>query len=82
MRRGPRWRCLARPGRYQQVADDLQVKEVKIRDDERFIVCFNPETADRDATLRQVMVDKLTEPITGPDALSAARGPREPGASR
>src|SRR4051812_41857210 len=62
--------ALARPGRYQQVADDLQVKEVKIRDDERFIVCFNPDTADRDAALRQVMVDKLEQLIAGSDALA------------
>ena len=65
--------ALARPGRYQQVADNLQVKEVKIRDDERFIVCFNPETADRDAALRAVMVDKLTELIAGSDALTARK---------
>jgi Transposase DDE domain len=62
--------ALARPGRYSQVADNLQVKEVKIRDDERFIVCFNPETADRDAALRQVMVDKLETLIAGSDTLS------------
>ena len=61
--------ALARPGRYQTVADNLQVKEVKIRDDERFIVCFNPETADRDAALRQVMLGKLEELIAGSDAL-------------
>jgi hypothetical protein len=62
--------ALARPGRYQQVADNLQVKEVKIADDERFIVCFNPDTAQRDTALRQVMVDKLTELIAGSDTLS------------
>ena len=65
--------ALARPGRYQLVADNLQVKEVKIRDDERFIVCFNPETADRDAALRQVMVGKLESLIAGSDTLSARR---------
>ena len=65
--------ALARPGRYQPVTDNLQVKEVKIRDDERFIVCFNPETADRDAALRKVMVDKLTELIAGSDALPARK---------
>jgi hypothetical protein len=62
--------ALARPGRYQTVADNLQVKEVRIRDDERFIVCFNPETADRDAALRQVMVDKLETLLAGSDTLS------------
>jgi hypothetical protein len=65
--------ALARPGRYQTVADNLQVKEVKIADDERFIVCFNPETADRDAALRQVMVDKLEALIAGSDALTARK---------
>jgi Transposase DDE domain len=65
--------ALARPGRYQTVADNLQVKEVKIRDDERFIVCFNPETADRDAALRQVMTGKLETLIAGSDALSARK---------
>src|SRR3954469_10542270 len=65
--------ALARPGRYQQVADNLQVKEVRIADDERFIVCFNPETADRDAALRAVMVDKLESLIAGSDALTARK---------
>ncbi|RFU20484.1 IS1634 family transposase [Geodermatophilus marinus] len=65
--------ALARPGRYQQVADNLQVKEVKIRDDERFVVCFNPEAADRDAAVREVMVGKLEHLIAGTDRLSATR---------
>jgi hypothetical protein len=65
--------ALARPGRYQTVADNLAVKEVKIRDDERFIVCFNPETAERDAALRQVMTGKLETLIAGSDALPARR---------
>jgi Transposase DDE domain len=62
--------ALARPGRYQTVADNLQVKEVRIRDDERFVVCFNPEAAERDAALRQVMVGKLEELIAGSDKLT------------
>src|SRR3954468_14069502 len=65
--------ALARPGRYQQVADNLQVKEVRIADDERFIVCFNPETAQRDAALRAVMVAKLEELIAGSDRLAATK---------
>ncbi len=74
--------ALARPGRYQQVADNLQVKEVKIADDERFIVCFNPEGAQRDAALRAVMVDKLTELIAGTDTSANASGPSWSGRSR
>ncbi|MBW8767025.1 MAG: hypothetical protein JF630_12620, partial [Geodermatophilales bacterium] len=62
--------ALARPDRYRTVADNLQVKEVHIAEDERFVVCYNPEAADRDAALRQVMVAKLTELIAGSDKLS------------
>ncbi|HVI35995.1 MAG TPA: IS1634 family transposase [Gaiellales bacterium] len=62
--------ALARPGRYKTVADNLQVKEVKIAEDERFVVCFNPEAAERDAALRAVMVGKLEELIAGSDKLS------------
>jgi hypothetical protein len=62
--------ALARPGRYKTVADNLQVKEVRIRDDERFVVCFNPEAAERDAALRRVMLSKLEELIAGSDRLS------------
>jgi hypothetical protein len=65
--------ALARPGRYQQVADNLQVKEVRIRDDERFVVCFNPEAAERDAAVRAVMVDKLEQLIADSDRLSPTK---------
>jgi hypothetical protein len=65
--------ALARPGRYQQVAGNLQVKEVNIRDDERFIICLNPEQVTRDAAIRAVMVDKLTALIAGSDALTPVK---------
>jgi hypothetical protein len=65
--------ALGRQGRYATVAGNLQVKEVKIADDERFIVCFNPDQADRDAALREVMIGKLEALIAGSDALSATR---------
>ena len=44
-------RC-PRQGRYQQVRDNLRVKEVKVSEDERFIICHNPAAADRDAAIR------------------------------
>ena len=62
--------ALARPGRFRQVADNLAVKEVRIAEDERFVVCVNPEAADRDAALRQVMIGKLEELIAGSDKLT------------
>jgi hypothetical protein len=63
--------ALARPGRYRTVADNLQVKEVKIAEGERFVVCYNPEQATRDAAIRELMTSKLTELITDTDQLSA-----------
>jgi len=65
--------ALSRPGRYQHVRDNLQVKEVRIADDERFVVCYNPEQADRDRALREIMTGKLTALITDTDTLSVAK---------
>jgi IS4 transposase len=65
--------ALSRQGRYQHVRDNLQVKEVRIADDERFVICFNPEQAERDQALREVMLGKLTALISGTDTLSATK---------
>jgi hypothetical protein len=65
--------ALSRQGRYQHVRDNLQVKEVRIADDERFVICFNPEQAERDAALREVMTSKLTALITGSDRLTPTK---------
>jgi hypothetical protein len=65
--------ALSRPGRYQHVAANLQVKEVRIADDERFVVCYNPGQADRDKRLREVMTGKLTAMIAGTDTLSPTK---------
>jgi len=34
------------------VAVILRIKEVRIGEDERFVICFNPEAAQRAATVR------------------------------
>jgi hypothetical protein len=65
--------ALSRQGRYQHVRDNLQVKEVRIADDERFVICFNPEQAERDAALREVMTGKLTTLIAGTDTLTVTK---------
>jgi Transposase DDE domain len=62
--------ALARPGRYQDVTDNLRVKEVKVSEHERFLVCHNPEAADRDAAVRANLVAKLEAMIAGTDRLS------------
>jgi hypothetical protein len=70
--------ALARPGRYRTVAGNLRVKEVAVApggdgdgDDgartQRFVVCHNPEQADRDAAVRQRLVAHLESLIAGSD---------------
>jgi Transposase DDE domain len=61
--------ALKRQGRYQQVADNLRVKEVRISDAERFVVCYNPEQAERDAAVRTRLLAQLAETIAGTDKL-------------
>lgn len=65
--------AMARQGRYQQVSDNLRVKEVKISETERFVVCHNPEAADRDAATRARLVAKLEAMIDGSDRLSPTK---------
>ncbi len=57
--------ALSRQGRYKDVAGNLKVKEVRIADDERFVICFNPEAAERDAAVRARMIARLEEAIQG-----------------
>ena len=65
--------ALSRQGRYKAVRDNLQVKEVRPGDDsDRFIICFNPGQAERDAAIRDRLVAQLEEVIAGTDALTAA----------
>src|SRR5271165_3069285 len=62
--------ALSRQGRYKDVAGNLKVKEVRIAEDERFIICHNPEGAERDAAIRARMIAQLTELIRDSDKLS------------
>jgi Transposase DDE domain len=55
--------ALARQGRYQQVRDNLRVKEVRVGTGEgtrRFIICHNPEQAERDQATRARQVAQVT----------------------
>jgi len=76
--------ALARPGRYRTVAGNLRVKEVAVApgghgdgDDgaraQRFVVCHNPEQADRDAAVRDRLVAHLESPIVGSDGRTDRR---------
>ena len=65
--------ALSRQGRYQDVAANLRVKEVRISGSERFVICFNPEAAERDARVRERMLAQLGEMITGSDKLTKTK---------
>jgi DDE family transposase len=76
--------ALARPGRYRTVADNLRVKEVAVApggdtdgDDgartQRFVICHNPEQADRDQQVRTNLIEHLQQLIAGSDAWTARR---------
>jgi hypothetical protein len=67
--------ALARPGRYATVRNNLQVKEGNLGEGDRWIVCFNPAQADRDAQIRAKMIIRLEEAIAGSDRLG--RDPRQ-----
>jgi hypothetical protein len=62
--------ALSRQGRYQEVAENLRVKEVRIAEDERFVICHSPEGAERDAAIRARMIAQLKELIEDSDALT------------
>jgi transposase len=86
---------LSRQGRYQQVRDNLRVKEVRVGQGDaarRFVLCHNPEQAERDRVQREqqlALVQQELERIAGLRAKAAAkaaragrgRGRREEGAS-
>jgi len=74
--------ALARPGRYQDVADNLRVKEVRVSPGggnadgaraERFVVCHNPDTAARDEAVRERLIEHLEGLIDGSDAWAASK---------
>ena len=66
---------LARQGRYQVVAGNLEVKEVVLDEGvmrDRFVVCRNPGEAVRDAAARERLVGQLEEALAGSDELAPA----------
>jgi len=62
--------ALSRAGRYKEVAGNLKVKEVKTAEEERFIICANPEAAERDAQVRERLLAYLTDLIKNSDRLA------------
>ena len=62
---------LGRPGRYQQVADNLEVEEVRLGE-RRYIVCRNPIEAKQDAADRAALLTKLRQTLPRRHPLSPA----------
>ena len=74
--------ALARSGRYQDVADNLRVKEVRVSPGggladgaraERFVVCHNPDAAARDEAVRERLIEHLEGLINGSDIWTASK---------
>lgn len=68
--------ALKRQGRYKTVSGNLQVKEVVLDDGtmrDRFVICRNPDEADRDALVRSQIVEQLQAAIEHSDGLSARK---------
>ncbi|WP_406723693.1 IS1634 family transposase [Streptomyces sp. GD-15H] len=62
--------ALSRQGRYTEIAENMRVKEVRISDTDRFVICHNPEAALRDQHMRTQLVANLEELIADTDKLS------------
>lgn len=66
---------LARPGRFHPVAPNLEVKEVRVGG-HRYVVCRNPEEAERDAATRAALLAHLETTLQthGPKAVIGNKG--------
>ena len=65
--------ALARQGRYHTVHGGLRVKQLRVDDGttrDRFVVCHNPERADRDKLVREQIIARLKGEIADTDQLS------------
>jgi Transposase DDE domain len=68
--------ALARQGRYHVVDGGLRVKQVRVDDGtvrDRFVVCHNPERAERDQQVRERILARLQAEIAASDKLSASK---------
>jgi len=65
---------LSRGGRYETVADNLQVKEVRI-EDRRYVVCRSPAEVVKDAAARETLLAKLEAALEhGPRSVIGNKG--------
>ena len=72
--------ALARPGRYKQVRDNLEVKQVWVGTGEtrrRFVVCRNPQEARRDAVRRAKALARITDELAALERKRSAEDRRD-----
>jgi hypothetical protein len=72
--------ALARPGRYRQVRDNLEVKEVWVGEGEtrrRFVVCRNLHEAARDRARRERALARISEELTALERKRTAEDRRD-----
>ncbi len=63
--------ALARPGRYQHVRDNLQVKDIRLGEGDkqrRFVLCHNPQEAERQQQIRENTITRLEAELARIDA--------------
>jgi len=68
--------ALARQGRYHTVEGNLRVKQVRIDDAtnrDRFVICHNPERAERDQVVREQILERLQQQIATADRLAPSK---------
>jgi hypothetical protein len=59
--------ALSRQGRYTDISENMRVKDVRVSQTERFVICHNPDAAERDAHMRDQLVAQLEQLIAGSD---------------
>jgi hypothetical protein len=68
--------ALARQGRYHVVEGNLRVKQVRVDDAtnrDRFVICHNPERAERDRAVRAQILERLRQEIHHADGLPPSK---------
>jgi hypothetical protein len=68
--------ALSRQGRYHTVEGNLRVKQVRIDEGtyrDRFVICHNPERAERDHTVREQILERLRQEIHHADGLAPSK---------
>jgi hypothetical protein len=58
------------PDARRTVKDNIQVKEVNVGTDDRFVLCYNPAQAERDAAVRALLIAQLEEVIKDTDKVT------------